>query len=206
MSYVRLLRLPPQSGDIGSTCWRRHLSARSSSSTRAEHGRDASNAWQHQRLRASSSCVLSEVGGNDVLGAAAQSVVGRRCFNEVGMSWKGVVGKNTTGASATRPTTAALTAAGRLQIDPAQQRRGLLLRSTPHSRDSLPFRGALRTGWDHGVGGTGLQWQSLRAFASAPPEPASKTDSPNRTATRPGLRTRASLGDLLKPSDVSAAG
>lgn len=201
MSYVRLLRLPPQSGDIGPSCWRRHLSAGSST----EHARDA---W-HRRLRAGN-YVLSKVGGDDILDAAAQRVLGKRCCEEAGIPWKGVAGggggggkKNTTSAvSSTRPTSATLTAVGRRQINPAH--RGEVLLCSTHSRESLPFWGALGTGWNHGVGGTGLQWQSLRAFASAPPEPASKTDSPNSKAARPGPRQRAFLGDLLKPSDVSS--
>lgn len=211
MPYVRLLRLPPQSRDVvGSSCWRRHLSARSSSGfTRVEHGRNASsNAWQHRHLRASN-YVLSKAGGNDMPDAAARGVVGKTCREEVAMPLRCVAGGgsgkgNTTGPSATRPTSAAaLTAAGRLQTDPAH-RAGLLPRST-WGRESLAFRGALGAGWDHGVGGIGLQWQSLRAFASAPPEPAaSKTDSPNsKPAAQSGSRPRAFLGDLLKPSDVS---
>lgn len=209
MSYVRLLRLPPQSGDVGFSCWRRHLSARSGSgSIRVEHGRDASNAWQHRHLRASN-YVLSKAGNNGMLDAAAESVVGKSCHEEVGIPLKCVVGGGSgngetiiIGRSATRPTSAALTAIGGLQIDPAH-RVGLLPRST-RWRKSLAFRGALGIGWDHGVGGTGLQWQSLRAFASTPPEPASKTDSPtSKAAAQSGPRPRAFLGDLLKPSDVS---
>lgn len=201
MSYVRLLRLPPQSEAVG-PYWRRHISvARFSSGRSAEHARVV---WQHRCVRARQHA-LRRAGGDGVLDAIAQVSLGNRGFGQVRTLWEGVAGgggcKNTATASAIAiPDKAALAANARLQISPAHG-DGLPLQST-RPASPLPLWGALETGWNHGAGGTGVQSQSLRGFASAaPPDPSAKT-SPDSKVERVGPGQRAFLGDLLKPSDV----
>lgn len=201
MSYVRLLRLLPQSEAVG-PCWRRHLSAHSSNRvSSAEHARVV---WQHRRVRARQHA-RSSAGGGDVPDAIAQVALGSRGFGQVRTPLEVVADgggrKNTGTAGAIRSRhTAALTATETLPTSAAHG-TGLLLHSTrPHY--PLARLGALGTDWSHGAGGTGVQSQSLRGFASAaPPDPSVKT-SPARKGERVGPGQRAFLGDLLKPSDV----
>ena len=201
MSYVRLLRLPPQSEAV-SPYWRRHLSARSNNGgSSAEHARVV---WQHRRVRARKHA-LSCAGGEDILDATAQVAGGNRGFGQVRTLVEGVAGgggKNTGTASAIRVphTAAALTATETFQTSPAHG-NGLLMHSKPPN-SPLPLWGVLGIGWSHGERGTGLQSQSLRGFASAaPPDPSAKTSPASKSErVRPGQR--AFLGDLLKPSDV----
>ncbi|CAM9903390.1 unnamed protein product [Scytosiphon promiscuus] len=201
MSYVRLLRPPPQSETVGSArCWRKHLSARSSTAS-VEHVR---NIWQHDRRFCAGSHEFGSRAGDDrKINATGKSGIGRSSFGGPGSLPEGVDTwarwKNSTGASAAPKFTAAAVA----RVYPSPPYGGALRsRSSCPSRTS-PFWRAKEVGWEHGTWQQmQSQSQSLRAFASAPSEKDSKTDS---TAVNRGGRPRvgqgASFGDLLKPSD-----
>lgn len=210
MSYVRLLRLPPQSEAVSLQC-RRNLSARSSKCGSSTE--QARVVWQHRRVRARKHA-SSWAGGDDVLDAAfAEVALGKRGCGQVRTPLECVVdgggGRNTaaTASAILRMVSAAPEAAETLQTRPARG-TGLVMHST-RPNHPLPLWGeALRTGWSRGAGGTTVgvqsQSQSLRGFASAaPPDPSTKASPDSKRAgERAGPGRRASLGDLLKPSDV----
>ncbi|CAM9669822.1 unnamed protein product, partial [Ectocarpus sp. 12 AP-2014] len=205
MSYVRLLRLPPHSETIGrgANGWRRHLSTRrptSGSPSSAEH---ACSGW-HQRghLRAGSHA-LGKGEGDSMVHAKTQGLPGMRGYEEDNKNSDSIISRNWKNENTTvhgaNPKSAAFRAFGdsRSSFD---RERALLLRSA-HSTGSSPFWGALGNEWDHRSGF--VQSQPLRSFASSTPtKPDVKVESSD-TSKRTGLqpRQRASLGDLLKPSD-----
>lgn len=205
MSYVRLLRLPPHSETIGRGAkgWRRHLSTRrptSGSPSSAEH---ADSGWhQYGHFRASSHA-LGKGEGDSMVHAKTQGVPGMRGYEEVNKNsdsinrnWK----NENTAMRGANPKSAALRAVG--DARPSFDHKGALLLRSAHSTGSSPFWEARGNKWDHRSGF--VQSQPLRSFASSTPnKPDVKAESSNSSKST-GLqpRQRASLGDLLKPSDV----
>ena len=182
MSYARLLRLPPPSEAVGPH-WRRKLSA----CARLGSGPGCRRTAVYKCVRAHS-YGLQQGGGDNIF-----KVVGNRVVDEVCTS-SGKEGAAARRADATNRSRAS-TVSG-FQTN-AGHGATTLLRSRQRPPSST-FREAPGSGWDCGWGGMGAPNQSLRAFASTPPDPAAKPSHYSRVP-----RQRTPLGDLLKPSDVS---
>lgn len=205
-----MLRLPPHSEATGAArCWRRHFSAPrdgvSNLSSVDWHTRQL--LLQHRRFRTCDGALRS-------LGVATvQGLPGTKC-RETGVGAKGdVVGKlsgNDTMAIATAGTCtkrAALFEVGR--FEPRSSRTAAALLRSTRARASSPFLQVLGTVSCSALGSTWSQqqahWQTLRGFASVPPEqPDSRTDTHDHNSRRALPGQRAFLGGLLKPSDVSS--
>lgn len=203
MSYVRLLRLPPQSEVSGFTrSWKRHLSACST-------GKNVRHAWadlhavnplQYRRSRPGGSCALGSDGG-----AIAPGAIGSRCIENEGIA-RGDLCMGS--IAATRERSAALAELPRLESSPSH--RALLLCSNTLG-PSLRSQGSLVSGYGSRAGRATPQqqmhWQSLRGLSSAPPEqPDAKTDAPDSNGRRALPGQKVFMGGLLKPSDVSLVG
>ncbi|CAM9377456.1 unnamed protein product [Ectocarpus fasciculatus] len=207
MSYVRLLRLPPHSETIGRGAkgWRRHLSTRrptSGSPSSAEH---ACSGWhQHRNFRAGSHA-LGKGGGDNMIHAKTQGLPGMRGYEEVNKNSDNISrnweNENTTTMRGANPKGAALALGAVRDARSSFDHEGALLLRSAHSTGSSPFWGALGNEWDHRS--RFAQSQPLRSFASSTPSKpdvkAESSDSRKGTGLPP--RQRASLGDLLKPSD-----
>lgn len=207
MSYMRLLRLPPQSETAGFTrSWKRHLSACGGGSKnvrRAWADSHAVNPLPYLRSRLGDSSGLGNYGG------ATLRVVGSRCVEESCIARGGPPMES---IGATRKKSAALSELQRCLESNQSQHSSTrsVLRATLGA--SLRSKGALLGGCGPWAGGATTQqrvhWQSLRALSSGPPEQAdSKTeDSPDGNGRRGLPAQKVFMGGLLKPSDVSEAG
>ena len=204
MSYVRLLRLPPQpEAAVFTRSWKRHLSACGSGR------KNVRGAWTDSHAVNPMQYHGSRLGDNSALdndGGAIVRVVGSRRIGE-----GGIVREHLPKASiaATRTRSAALSELRRLESSPSHTSRALLLRSTLGA--PVRSQGALVSGYGPGAGGATPQqqvhWQSLRALSSGPPEqPDSKMDSPDSNGRRVVPGQKVFMGGLLKPSDVSEVG
>lgn len=205
MSYVRLLRLPPQSEAAGFTrSWKRHLSACGGGT-----GKNVRHAWvdshavnplQYRRSRPGGSCAL----GSDE-GAIAPGAIGSKCIDDAGIP-RGNLPMEA--IAATRGRSAALAELRRLESSPSH--RALLLCSK-NLGASLRSQGSLVSGYGSRAGRATPQqqvyWQSLRGLSSGPPEqPDAKTDAPDSNGRRVLPGQKVFMGGLLKPSDVSLVG
>lgn len=202
MSYVRLLRLPPQSEAVGVTrCWRRQLSGRGSRQNNLRDDRVELYA-RHAFLRGDNT--RAEAGRS-----IGQGVVGSRRHASRNRG-EGYYAGDKTGrgtASSIYASSSALTTCQRLGTSSLTARASLM--HSTSARASSALWGATGTGTRPGGAWTHQQarWRLLRAFSSVPPEQQdSKTDSPdqnNGRRTFPGQKVF--VGGLLKPSDVSNA-
>lgn len=200
MSYVRLLRLPPQFEAVGATrCWRRQISARGG---RPNNLRDdcAELYARHAFLRGDDTRL--RVGREIGQGAVGSRRHGSR-IDVADIYAREISGKGT--ASSTSSSGPALTACDRLDPRPSAVRAPLMYSTS--ARAPLALWGATETGTHSGGawGNQQAQLRLLREFSSVPPEQQdSKIDSSdhhNARKTFPGQR--AFVGGLLKPSDVS---
>ena len=181
MSYLRLLRLPPPSETVGLS-WRRKLSAC------ARHGKGPERErTTYRRVRAHNHGLEKEEGESIV------EAVGSKFVGEVDIF---LVHEGATARRADASSRKQAAAVPRLQTHPGHGAKALW-RSRHRPLSSL-FREAAGSGWKYGWGGVVVPTQSLRAFASAPPDPAAR---PSHYSKSP--RQRTPLRDLLKPSDVS---
>lgn len=213
MSYVRIIRLPPQSDALGAVrCWRRHLSARK--------GATYVHAQGLLLLLEQNHCFsLKPVSTHRNFGSATVQGLSNDCFCEIRDVAAGdlvgdIVGntarKYTIGAAFSNwesPISNALALDGPLSIIDINRRGSgaVLLRSTK-ARASFLSRGALGTASGPDAGGSWskrhVYSQSFRAFASEKSD--SKADAPvDLSGRKVQSDQRAFLGGLLKPSDVS---
>lgn len=185
MSYTRLLRLPLSSEAV-SPHWRRQLSgcSRNGGSGSLEHSRTASRRFRTHHPG------LGREGGEGIP-KAVENRVSDGADASLLTAGAAEAAARRAGAASRRQATAVR----RFQTSFAHGEEAFL--RSRHQPPSSRFWGAAGAGWKYGSRGGGLQSQSLRAFASTPPP--DQAAKPSST----GPRQRASLGDLLKPSDVS---
>lgn len=207
MSYVRLLRLPPLSeAAVSSRSCRRNWSACGGG---ANNLRDRSldvharNLLQHRRYGACEN-VVAVSGGRAVRGIARSQTV-RDVTSSSYLAGDGIA----TGVLAVEPNwkkTTTCTERAALSapqcLEPRPSPRGSWL--PDNSQSSLPFWAisGTRRGPEAGQAWNGpkSQWQSLRAFASVPPEQSDPKDKSRQALAG----QKAFHGGLLKPSDVSS--
>lgn len=205
MSYLRLLRLPPQpEAASAARCWRRQLPSRAGSNSYTHDGKDLRGRLrlQHRFPRAGHHVQRSAVG------SMTQRVLRVKRREEGAMSAADLVEEPCVAVSRSACTnSAALPTLICFHANPSS--RGALLVNSPSARATSPLWGTLDTRSGAGAEGRWSQqqgrWNSLRGFSSLPPEPESKVDSTDSgRRVLPGQR--AFLGGLLKPSDVRRLG